>query len=556
MYPAGVLDRSALSTKIFGDKVALQTLNDLVHPKASREAAGNFAKNLAWSRHFVALIGAVIVSIGVWPVSAIATGGSGRIASVIPRYHPAPVPAPASASPLWLECIVAFGPYVGLIAAALGAVYLIRRGRLDARNTFAAEILKFRLKQIEEFYAPASLDIEQSRIVYKKLLWLLERNSAVVLSKFRLLDHIHPLMHDPKYAQYKPLVKKILEIGSRLTTLISENTGLIEGGITKTFVQYQAHFDILNAASELELTTDEREGAHEFGYYPRMLNVEINEGYKTVSHHLKSYIQAGDGIIANLLKNNGKRKPDDTARHRALMIETLHYYEEHSDEYADAFDGFDLSAFRRRLIAEIGTKRSGERPLKILDAGSGTGRDLLAFVNDACVVTGIDASPAMIRACNRKIRMVRESACARDVREAAASSECIEMAFDDLRFRNEFDGVWAAASLLHVPKAQFPEIIQRLIQSLKTDGICYVSLKYGRGEGERDGRFFAYHDRREIRRVLKEIANAEVVDVWLSNPNGQKMKWSEEAWAWTLAAFGHHNRKLWLNVLVRRVSSP
>jgi hypothetical protein len=143
-----------------------------------------------------------------------------------------------------------------LIAALVAAQYLIRRGRLDARNSYAAEILKFRLRQVEDFYAPAVLSIEQSKIVYNKLLWTIRKsNRADILDDFRLLDHLFELKHD---SQFQPLVEAVLTIGSQLTDLISKRASLIEGGITQTFIDYQAHYEILRAASEIKPTIARR----------------------------------------------------------------------------------------------------------------------------------------------------------------------------------------------------------------------------------------------------------------------------------------------------------
>ncbi|MGH2508599.1 MAG: hypothetical protein ACRDHZ_14540, partial [Ktedonobacteraceae bacterium] len=190
---------------------------------------------------------------------------------------------------------------------------------MDARYAYASDILKFRLRQIQEFYAPAFLHVEASRIVYEKLLWTLrqERND-ICLDEFRLLDHIHEFNKDTKL---KPLIDRILGVGNQLTDLISKNSGLIEGGITPTFIEYQGHFSILNAASEQELSERQKEGWQEFGYYPRLLNREIHEGYKVVLEHLENYVNAGDETISKLLR----QKPAATGRYRRRLLENLRF---------------------------------------------------------------------------------------------------------------------------------------------------------------------------------------------------------------------------------------
>lgn len=423
---------------------------------------------------------------------------------------------------------------------------------MDARYAYASEVLKFRLRQIQEFYAPALLHIEQSRIVYEKLLWTIEHERKdIPLAGFRLLDRIHEFKNDP---MLKPLIKRILAIGKQLTGLISQKSGLIEGGVTPTFIEYQAHFEILNAASEQELSAAQKEGWHEFGYYPRMLNRAIREGYKLVLAYHDNYANAGDQIISRLLK----QKVVEIGKYRRQLIENLQFYEDHATGYAARFDSFDLSEFRQRFILAIESTR-GARPrsftnntISILDAGCGTGRDTYEFLKKGYAVTAIDASPAMLRECRRKLRDARDDPENPEMKEAAGASRWFEMTFDEIRFRNEFDAVWAAASLLHIPSEQIEEILRKLFQALKPNGVLFMSFKYGQGEHEHDARFYSHHGRKDIRGLLKEIPGSEEIDVWLSDAEGKSVSRGKQRWAWKLEFINRYDRSLWLNVLVRR----
>lgn len=463
------------------------------------------------------------------------------------------VQPPAQQKNPWLETVQAYAPWGAAALALIGvigtAIYTLRRGRMDARYAYASEIMKFRVRQIQEFYAPALLHIEQSRIVYEKLLWTLEQERAdVSLSGFRLLDRIHELQSDPAV---KPLIDRILVIGKQLTNLISKKAGLIEGGLAPTFIEYQGHFEILNAASEQDLSPRQREGWHEFGYYPRMLNREIREGYKVVLAHLENYTKAGDQIISKLLKQRAL----DLNRYRQQLIDNLQYYEDHSRDYAAKFDSFNLSVVRQRFIDELEATRTARRAdemLKILDAGCGTGRDSQDFLERGYAVTGIDASPAMLREYKRKLREALQNPENEGMRVAAQASCSLERTFDELAFRSEFDGVWAAASLLHVPPERMEESLRKLMQALKPGGILYISFKYGRGTHEYDARFYSSYGRRGIRSLLARLPDAEVVHVKLSDAEGRFLPHGREARAWLFEYVNQYDRHLWLNVLVRR----
>ena len=64
------------------------------------------------------------------------------------------------------------------------------------------------------------------------------------------------------------------------------------------------------------------------------------------------------------------------------------------------------------------------------------------------------------------------------------------MLFEELDEEERYDGIFACASILHVPFEGLPDILARMERALKNDGTIYVSFKYGTFEGERNGRFF------------------------------------------------------------------
>lgn len=509
----------------------------------------------------IAVLLAVTFALGqvLAPTNAPPTNApSGKVANLTVATPPNPItiqlvqPPAQTKNPL-LEGLQALGPYFAAAIALIVALVALYRARIGARYTYASEIVKFRLRQIQELYAPAFLLIEESQIVYKKLLWTITKEKPEFsLDDFRLLDHMY--LKDEQ--NLKPLIERILETGKKLTKLISAKSGLIEGGLTPTFIEYLAHFAILNAASEQELTQTQKDGWHEFVYYPRMLNREIHEGFKVILKHLENYVNAGDKIICKLLS----QKPVEIGKYRRLLLDNLAFYEKHASEYATKFDTFDMSPFRQRFIDAIENTRN-ERPanlptdtISILDNGCGTGRDTYEFLKKGYVVTAIDASPAMLRQCRRKIRKARSEPEGEQMKKAAEKSQerCLEMTFDEISFRNEFDGVWAAASLLHVPSEQMEENLGKLVQALKPNGILFMSFKYGHGEYESEPRSYTYYSQRGIRAHLRRIHSTKEIRVWLSDATGKDLSRRKRWRAWILKLFGLYDRSLWLNVMVKR----
>ena len=64
-----------------------------------------------------------------------------------------------------------------------------------------------------------------------------------------------------------------------------------------------------------------------------------------------------------------------------------------------------------------------------------------------------------------------------------------QLMFEELDYVEMFDAVWVCASLLHIPKAGLPNILHKIGNALKENGIIYASFKYGNFSGERNGRF-------------------------------------------------------------------
>lgn len=472
------------------------------------------------------------------------------------------VPSPASNSSYLLEWVKALGPVVGAIIAVVGVCltiwFSIRKGRVDARYDYAVKALDLRLHQLSDFYAPLRLHIEQSRILYKKLLWSLERlgksnsEARIDLDGFRLLDHVYTILQDDKFVEVRPLVQSILEIGDSIGEIIAKNAGLAEGGITNTFIEYRAHREMLKAAATQPPTQNDNAGWQQFGYYPRMLNREITEGYKEVLRHFEVFQEAGDEIVWTLLG----RLPESRRKAFRELLDNLTYYERNVDAYAAKYDGFDLSELRSLLQKAVTEVPSDQNSVpnglvkKLLDVGCGTGRDTAAFIRSGFEVTAFDISPAMVRRCRRRIRELKSSA---DTEEASRANKsiCEELAFDELRYRNEFDAVWASAALLHVSKREFPVILQSLVQSLKPHGVLFMSFKYGMGEAEFDSRHYSYFRRGELQKIVKNIPHANIRDIWLTNSMGVRLSRPSSLLASLRIAFKQSSNS-WVNVLVTK----
>lgn len=175
------------------------------------------------------------------------------------------------------------------------------------------------------------------------------------------------------------------------------------------------------------------------------------------------------------------------------MDASVKYYERHAEAFFAETSAVDMRPLYQRflLLLPVGAA--------ILDAGCGSGRDLRAFREQGYRVTGFDASPSMV-------------ALARSF--AGADVYCLS--FSELVWRNEFHGIWACASLLHLSRADLPGILQQLATALVSDGILYASFKYGTAEREKGGRFFTDMDESQLQSLLDETGSFAPIEVWIT----------------------------------------
>lgn len=93
----------------------------------------------------------------------------------------------------------------------------------------------------------------------------------------------------------------------------------------------------------------------------------------------------------------------------------------------------------------------------------------------------------------------------------------INMTFDKLDYEAEFDGIWACASLLHVPSRDIKDVLIKIERALKTGGYFYFSVKYGDYEGEREGRYYTDYTEQSVEILFTAVPSLQKVDMWLTD---------------------------------------
>lgn len=164
-----------------------------------------------------------------------------------------------------------------------------------------------------------------------------------------------------------------------------------------------------------------------------------------------------------------------------MKNQTIEYYNNNANEFCESTAQCDMKNLYRPFLERL-PKNAG-----ILDLGCGSGRDTKEFLNKGYRVTAADGAESICRLASEYIgQQVR----------------CLT--FENLDYVEEFDGVWACASLLHVEKTKIEDVIKRIHTALVSGGTLYASFKYGGGETERNGRLFSNYMEQDIETLFSK----------------------------------------------------
>ncbi len=160
---------------------------------------------------------------------------------------------------------------------------------------------------------------------------------------------------------------------------------------------------------------------------------------------------------------------------KTITSRTLADYNQSAEGFRDGTRDHDVSQNIDALLRHI----EGEPPFTILDFGCGPGRDLKAFAALGHVPIGLEGAV-------RFVEMARtETGC------EVWLQDFLALDLPDSRF----DGVFANASLFHVPSEHVPRVLRQLHRTLKPAGVLFSSNPRGKNEeGWNRGRYGAYHD--------------------------------------------------------------
>jgi SAM-dependent methyltransferase len=151
---------------------------------------------------------------------------------------------------------------------------------------------------------------------------------------------------------------------------------------------------------------------------------------------------------------------------------TLDHYEKNAESFWLGTRDHDVSQNIEAFLQAL----PEDKPLDILDFGCGPGRDIHTFKALGHRPVGLDGSKAFCKM-------------------AYEYSGCITLHQQFLKLdlkKDSFDGIYANASLFHIPSQELPRVLAELHRALRPGGILFSSNPRGNAEGWQGERYGHY----------------------------------------------------------------
>jgi SAM-dependent methyltransferase len=204
--------------------------------------------------------------------------------------------------------------------------------------------------------------------------------------------------------------------------------------------------------------------------------------------------------------------PNDSPDLDSITARTLEHYDRSADAFRQGTWDHDVSQNVAALLDHI----DGTPPFTILDFGCGPGRDLLTFTRLGHVAVGLEGSASFV-----------------EMARSGSGCEILHQDFLSLDLpASRFDGVFANASLFHVPSRELPRVLGELHATLKPGGVLFSSNPRGNDEeGWSNGRYGAWHSLPAWQRYLADAGFVEVLHYY--RPPGlprEQQPWLAGVW--------------------------
>lgn len=188
------------------------------------------------------------------------------------------------------------------------------------------------------------------------------------------------------------------------------------------------------------------------------------------------------------------------------------YYNKHAKEFINNTLNVDLKPIYDRFLPYLSNGQ------KILDIGFGSGRDSLVFYKKGFKVVSIDFAEEIVT--RGKILL---------------SNEVLLVDARNMHYHNEFDAIWASAVFLHFKDSEILETLNNCEAALKSEGVIYLSFKYGTEEVFRHGRYFNDFNEEKFGQIASKADGFKLLEMWKTED-----------------ARSDHSGHYWLNIILQK----
>ncbi|MBP5281250.1 MAG: class I SAM-dependent methyltransferase, partial [Lachnospiraceae bacterium] len=184
---------------------------------------------------------------------------------------------------------------------------------------------------------------------------------------------------------------------------------------------------------------------------------------------------------------------------------TIDYYNKNAASFAQSTASVDFHEVQDKFLTYM------PEGAKILDFGCGAGRDAKYFAEKGFEVVAVDGSEELCK-----------------VARSLSGITVRQMFFADLDETESYDGIWACASILHLPMAELRAVFRKMINAIKPGGYIYTSFKYGTTEGYRGERYFIDFTEKTFESFRSQFPEITPKEQWVSKdvrPGRENEKW-------------------------------
>lgn len=184
---------------------------------------------------------------------------------------------------------------------------------------------------------------------------------------------------------------------------------------------------------------------------------------------------------------------------------TIKYYNENAKQFVDTTVDVEFQHMQDRFLEKL------QEGAYILDFGCGSGRDTKYFMQKGYQVDAIDGSVELCK-------MASE----------LSGIDVKHMYFQELAEVEKYDGIWACSSILHLGLDELQIVMNKMTVAVKSNGIIYVSFKYGTFSGERNGRYFTDMTENTFDELLQKVPGVVIEERWTTSdvrPGRGEEKW-------------------------------